>query len=247
MDVKICDLALGWERVSCQGTVTCLWMPHRLWWLPPLHCRLVLLSECEGGGDGMFSWAPQGTRSYSRKSNELNLLQLPAWCGGLSHTQLELREDMPAEWGCAEAQAGMTVPHCCLACVCPMCAGSAEHHGVYQVCAHVWAQTACCTLVCAVTPVAPVSLCILGSVCCVTTPGLTFQLSNGGFCPCPSHVDVSVGIHTPALHIYNPCVMHVPGPAQLLPGPAQAFWGRVTCVTMVTFFATVAFLSPLNC
>lgn len=47
MDARTWDLALGWERVSCQGTMTCSWMPHTLWWLPLLHFRLVLLSARE--------------------------------------------------------------------------------------------------------------------------------------------------------------------------------------------------------
>lgn len=131
-------------------------------------------------------------------------------------------------------------------CVPRVCWVSRAHAlwSVLGVCTLMWAQTASakgCTLGCAVTPVAPVSLCILGSVCCVTAPGQTFQLSNGGFCPCPSHVDVSGGVHTlPAMHVCNPCAMHAPGPAQLLPGPAQAFWGGLTCVAMMRVFATVA-------
>lgn len=130
----------------------------------------------------------------------------------MSHTQLELYEDMPAERGYAEAGMGLNDSAPLLpnvhACVCPVCAGTAElmHPGVCRICAHSWAQTAsdrCCTLVCAVTPVALVSLCILGSVCCMTTLGQIFCLDNGSFCPCPSHVDVSVGIHTAAMHMCN--------------------------------------------
>lgn len=159
----------------------------------------------------------------------------------MSHTQLELCEDMPAERGCAKAKADTTLPHCCLGM--PVCAPCVlGQQSVSGMCTLMCAETASargCSLVCAVSPV---SLCILGSVCCVTTPGQAIWLSNGGFCLCPSHVDVSVGIHTPAMHIYNTHVVHVPGSAQVLPGPAQAFWGSVVCVAMVRVFATVASL-----
>lgn len=129
--------------------------------------------------------------------------------------------------------------------VCALCVLGQQSSCIMECVGYVWAQTASakgCTLVCAVTRVARVSLWILGSVCCMTTPDQIFWLSNGGFCPCPSHVDVSVGIHTPAMHVYKTHVMHVPGTAQLLPCPAQAFWGRVTSVAIERIFATTAFL-----
>lgn len=76
-----------------------------------------------------------------------------------------------------------------------------------------------------------------GSVLLVTTPAQAFQLGNGGFCPCASHVDVSLGIHmSHAMHIPVLRDMHVPCSAEPLLSPAQGFGDGVTHLAPVSSF-----------
>lgn len=161
----------GRERGPGQGVMPRSRVLHTPCRLLPLHRGLVLLGGCQVRGWGVEMGCFLGhlpglkKRSYSRKRNELNPCHLPARCGGMSHTGLELRKDVPAERGHVGAQAGcrhrsdpLLPGH-----VCPMC--TEPPNGVCRAvhcgaCQHVrWAHVASawgCTQVCAA------SLCIPG-------------------------------------------------------------------------------------
>lgn len=153
-------------------------------------------------------------RSYSRKRNELNPLHFPAWCGGLSHIQLELHKDVLAEWGHARERAGrqaagITLPCCCLAmAACALCVPSPQMGSAEPCTMECARHVHMCVGTCCICLGLHAGVCCesWGSVCQVTTPGQTFQLRNGGFCPCTSHVDMVLGIHT--LHAMHMHVRH---------------------------------------
>lgn len=217
--------------------------------LLPLHRGLVLLGGCQVRGWGVEMGCFLGhlaglkKRSYSRKRNELNPCHLPARCGGMSHTGLELRKDVPAERGHVGAQAGcrqaagIALTRCCLA-VCALCAPDPQT-GSAEPC--IAERARCVGHMLHLPGVARrrvLRACASqGSVCRVITPGQTFQLRNGSFCPGASQVVVLLGIPTwHAMHIRVPHAMHVPCPAQPLPGPAQAFGDGVTRLAKVKGF-----------
>lgn len=163
--------------------------------LLPLHRGLVLLGGCQVRGWGVEMGCFLGhlpglkKRSYSRKRNELNPCHLPARCGGMSHTGLELRKDVPAERGHVGAQAGcrqaagIALTRCCLA-MCALCAPNPQT-GSAEPCTAEHANM-CVGHMLHLPGVA--RRCVLracasqGSVCRVITPSQTFQLRNGSFC-----------------------------------------------------------------